>query len=281
MPSEASPRDRGLSAFLAREAGHISISGGGDNPVTIGAIGTVAQNALSSVCDVGQRQHFDLRGIVHRDLAGLMTDPEWRLALVLSPFKSNAAQYCDYLAPQAARIGAVDTLVRSNGTLYGLNANSYAIAEASSYLPHGVTLVVGTGATARSAVAGLSNDGQRTILIVGRSYSNAVNLVNSVGAGQPLRDIAEVVPDLVIHATTVGELNDDTVLDIPVDRVLTLGTAFLDLNSRMTALQHLALDRGCIVMSGELTQLLTNSMRLSLIVAELRGSVMPPSGGCR
>lgn len=281
MPSEASPRDRGLSAFLAREARDISVSSGGDNPVTIGAIGTVAQNALASVCDVGQRQHIDLQGIVHRDLAGLMTDPEWRLALVLSPFKSSAAQYCDYLAPQAARIGAVDTLVRSNGTLYGLNANSYAIAEASSYLPHGVTLVVGTGATARSAVAGLSDDGQRTILVVGRSYSNAVNLVNSVGAGQPLRDIAEVVPDLVIHATTVGELNDDIALDIPVNRVLTLGTAFLDLNSRTTALQHLALGRGCIVMSGELTQLLTNSMRLSLIAAELRGSAMPPSGGWR
>jgi shikimate dehydrogenase len=278
MPSEASPRDRGLSAFLAREASDISATvDGGD--VTIGAIGTVAEDALSSACNVGRQSHRRFRGIVHRDLAALMANPEWQLALVLSPFKSSAAQYCDYLAPQAARIGAVDTLVRSSGTMYGLNANSYAIAAASSYLPHGVTLVVGTGATASSAVAGLSNDSRRTIQVVGRSYPNTVNLVDSVDAGQPLRDIAEVVPDLVIHATTVGEVNDDATLDLPLDRVLGLGTGFLDLNSRVTALQHLALSRGCIVMSGALTQLFTNSMRLALIGADLPASAMPPASG--
>ena len=276
MPSEALPRDHGLSAFLTREARDVSVSIE-DDRVTLGAIGTVAQKALLSACEAGRERRLDFRGIVHRDLAELIANPEWQVALVLSPLKSNAAQYCDYLAPQAARIGAVDTLVRSNGTLYGLNANSYAILEASSYLPHGVTLVVGTGATASSAVAGLSDGGRRTILVVGRSYSNAVNLVDSVDAGQPLRNIAEVVPDLVIHATTVGELNDDATLEPPLDRVLTLGTAFLDLNSRATALQRLALTKGCIVMSGALTQRLTNAMRLALIAADLPASASPPS----
>lgn len=279
MPSETAPRDRGLSAFLAREARDISASASGD-PITVAAIGTVAQNALSSACEVGRQRHGSFRGIVHRDLSELLADPEWRLAFVLSPFKSSAARHCDHLAPQAARVGAVDTLVRSNGTLYGLNANSYAIAAASSYLCHGVTLVVGTGATASSAVAGLSDDNKRTTLVVGRSYSNAVDLVESVGAGQPLRDITEVSPDLVIHATTVGELNDDVSLDLPLDRVLTGGAAFLDLNHRVTALQRLALSSGCLVMSGALTQHLTNSMRLTLIAADLPASATPP-GGCR
>ena len=46
------------------------------------------------------------------DLDGLLAAPDWDLALVLSPFKGQAAGRCDRLAPRAAATGVVDTLVR-------------------------------------------------------------------------------------------------------------------------------------------------------------------------
>lgn len=269
--SATSLGNRALPAFLATEAQ--SVLGSADPvPASISAIGTLAQGALANACRIGQGRGLAVHSTVHHDLDELLADPDWHLALVLSPFKFSAAGSCDYLGPQAARIGAVDTLVRSRGSLHGLNANSYAIAETVDYLPQwhrpGVTLIVGTGATAGSAVAGLSDGGMHEVFVVGRSYSNAVNLVRTLGVGHPLRDVDAITPDIVVHATTVGEQNDETTLDISLDPVLTAGTAFLDLNTRFTALQSHARSRGCIVLSGVLTQQLTNSLRLNLSVPQ-------------
>jgi hypothetical protein len=78
-------------------------------------------------------------------------------------------------------------------------------------------------------------------------------------------------PDLVIHATTVGEVDDRTELDVAIDEAMRPGTRFFDLTNRGSALQTRALERGCIVMSGQMMQRLTNEMRVAAYLATRDG----------
>lgn len=267
MPAAPPLQGSLLSCFLTNETSGISVSVP-ENQVAIAAIGTMADYALSSIDSLAQAKHINCRGTTHRDLDELLADPRWQLAQILSPFKASATEACNRLSHQAARLGVVDTLVRAGGLLHGLNANSYAIAAASTYMPHGVTLVVGTGATAASALAGLSTDGDRTLFVVGRSYSKAQAVASSVHAGSPLRDLRDCHPDLIVHATTVGEQNDADSLTPALDQQLRPGVGFLDLNSRVSVLQRSALHSGCIVAGGAVPQALTNGMRLSLLIGD-------------
>jgi shikimate 5-dehydrogenase/shikimate kinase len=81
---------------------------------------------------------------------------------VTTPWKERAARACDRLEPSAARIGAVNTVVRaSDGALVGSNTDAEALAEALRGLPAAGrdALVIGRGGFARAAATVLSDAG--------------------------------------------------------------------------------------------------------------------------
>src|SRR4029077_3623508 len=105
--------------------------------VNVAAVGTLATPSLGSpLLDAAWRAAGIRVGdrTARADLDGVLAAPDWDLALVLSPFKGQAAGRCDRLAPRAAATGVVDTLVRAGGGGVGLNTNFPASSCAATPL---------------------------------------------------------------------------------------------------------------------------------------------------
>ena len=249
----------------------ITVSGGPDlvNVAAAGtlAAATVANPLLDAAClaagvSIGSRA-------AHADLDRLLADPGWDLALIVSPFKARAARCCGRLAPRAAATGVVDTLVRTGDQITGYNTNSPAWAAAAARLMGAATpariLVVGSGATARSVTfAALRAFPQARVGVAARSPASAAALVSEHPGSEYVADPGGFAPDLIAHVTTAGEQDDEHPLDVPLAGALQPGTRVFDLTNRLSALQRQALAAGCVVMSGNLMQLLTNALRAAL-----------------
>ncbi|MEG1104898.1 MAG: shikimate dehydrogenase, partial [Oscillospiraceae bacterium] len=52
-----------------------------------------------------------------------MAKKDFKAINVTIPYKEKVLAYCDYIEPQAAEIGAVNTIVNKNGKLYGYNTD--------------------------------------------------------------------------------------------------------------------------------------------------------------
>ena len=97
-------------------------------------------------------------------LAERKTDPNWRGCNVTMPHKQAVMPYLERLDPLAARIGAVNTIVRSqNGSLAGYNTDAAGFLEPLRPLLEQEHLfrmarVLGTGGAARAIVAALARE---------------------------------------------------------------------------------------------------------------------------
>lgn len=239
---------------------------------TIAAIGTTADKALGGAF---LRERLAAAGVspagyrAYPDPAALMGDRSWALALVLSPFKRAVPAACGALTPAARATGVVDTILQTaNGTL-GVNTNAYAADGAVRHLLGSAAparvLIAGTGASARSVAVGVSRAFPDTrLLFVGRTPERTAALVEQLGLGEALAELAAAEADVVINATTVGETGDEPMAyDLGV--AFGPGVRYFDLNNRLSALQTSALTAGCVVSSGIVMQALTNGLRAALL----------------
>ena len=160
----------------------------------------------------------------------------------------------------------VDTLVRSPDGVVGLNANSFSIEAACALIspvaPERV-LIVGTGASARSALLGVAACWPGTdIAVVGRDPRKADDLVDDLEIGRvtPARGYK---PDLIVHSTTVGERDDSDRLELPIE--LFEARAFLDLNVRHSELQRTADAWGATTLGGSYVQAVNDLMRATIL----------------
>ncbi len=210
--------------------------------VNVAAVGTLATLSLGSpLLDAAWRAAGIRIGdrTTRTDLDGLLTAPDWDLALVLSPFKGQATGRCDRLAPRAAATGVVDTLVRADGEVVGYNTNSHAWAAAATRLmgsdvPERI-LVVGSGATARSVTFGALQTFPRARTgVAARSRPAAAALVSEHAGSEYVPDPGGFAPSLVTHVTTVGEQDDERPLDVPLAAALQPGIRVFDLTNRDT-----------------------------------------------
>ena len=173
----------GLLGAVTRRftADEMLVRAGRTTRLNVAAAGTLATPSLGSPLLEDACRAAGIRigdRTARADLDGLLAAADWDLALVLSPFKGQAAGRCDRLAPRAAATGVVDTLVRAG-----------------------------------------------------------------------------------------GEQDDERPLDVPLAAALQPGTRVFDLTNRLSALQRQALAAGCVTMSGNLMQLLTNTLRAALASA--------------
>ena len=121
-------------------------------------------------------------------LAERKTDPAWRGCNVTMPHKQAVMPYLERLDPLAARIGAVNTIVRSqNGSLAGYNTDAAGFLEPLRPLLEQEHLfrmarVLGTGGAARAIVAALARE-QVVIVLAGRDPARARALLNALDPG--------------------------------------------------------------------------------------------------
>lgn len=130
-------------------------------------------------------------------LAGL--GGEWRGLSLTMPLKSAVIALCSSVTDQARLVGAVNTvLVEPDGALVGLNSDvpGFIAAWAEAGIA-GVesAVVLGSGATARSAVAALAEVGARRVTVLARSRADAdavVSLADRLGLVGTTRDLSAV-----------------------------------------------------------------------------------------
>jgi shikimate dehydrogenase len=136
-----------------------------------------------------ERQPDELESFLkHGDFTGLN---------VTLPYKKSVIPFLDELSPTAARLGAVNTIVRrADGTLIGHNTDYFgfkSMVQRSGLSPKGKkVLVLGSGGASNTAVAVLEELGAQAIVISRSGDNNYHNL--------PLHADAAII----VNATPVG-----------------------------------------------------------------------------
>jgi 3-dehydroquinate dehydratase / shikimate dehydrogenase len=132
------------------------------------------------------------------------------------PYKEEILKYLDKTDSLTAKIGACNTLVRSQeGKLYGFNTDVVGVVrplETRLSLHGARILVLGAGGAARAAVFGLKEKGA-DIWVFNRTSGPAQNLAKKARAKAVSKmDLKKMTFDVIINATPVGmEGNRDPV----------------------------------------------------------------------
>lgn len=140
---------------------------------------------------------------------------------VTIPHKEKIIPFLDKLDPVAQLIGAVNTVVNTNGTLIGYNTDASgfmrAVQQELNFLPEGrEILLLGAGGACRAAAVALASAGVKSIIVANRQQSRAKELINdlmphfsavqfwSVDYNDNKYLEALSVADLVVNTTSLG-----------------------------------------------------------------------------
>jgi shikimate dehydrogenase len=169
-------------------------------------------------------------GDLERHLAVHRDDPDWRGCNVTMPHKQAVMPLLDEIDPAAARIGAVNTIIRNaNGTL-GHNSDVGGFLEPLQPLLAGRHLfrmarIFGAGGAARAVVDGLRGRGFALVVAARRireaerlidgldpDFNHAIALGHFAGpTGFAFDDRAGIL-DLVVNTTPLGMAGNDPLL---------------------------------------------------------------------
>lgn len=131
---------------------------------------------------------------------------------VTVPHKQAVMPHLDELAPLAARLGAVNTIVNRDGRLAGHNTDlpglNWALGRAGGEVAGARCLVVGAGGAARAVALGLNEAGAARVSVAARRGQQARSLAALLG-GEGV-DLAQAGPlaaaaELVINASAVSD----------------------------------------------------------------------------
>ena len=131
---------------------------------------------------------------------------------VTMPYKAAVIPYLDWVHEPAAEIGAVNTVINVDGKLYGYNTDYYGMAalfERAKIDARGKkAAILGTGGTAKTALAVLTSLGACEILCVSRGKSEG-----AIGYDELYEQHSDV--EIIVNTTPVGMHPD--VQGCPID----------------------------------------------------------------
>lgn len=144
---------------------------------------------------------YELKEIPKADIEKFISSKEFRGINVTIPYKQTVMPFLDYIDKNAEEIGAVNTIVNNNGSLYGYNTDFGGllalIQKKTNDLTGKKVLILGDGGTSNTAKAVLKHLNAREIYVVSLfpgngklSYSEAATLHNDA--------------NVIINATPVG-----------------------------------------------------------------------------
>ena len=138
-----------------------------------------------------------------------MKQRAFRAVNVTIPYKTDALACADVVAPEAEKIGSVNTVVNKDGVLYGYNTDyfgfKYMLDKAGIDVRGKKALILGTGGTSLTARHVLADAHAREIIIVSRSGD--VNYDNLY---------AHSDAEIIVNTTPVGMFPDNgsTLIDL-------------------------------------------------------------------
>jgi len=149
--------------------------------------------------------------------------PEWRGLSLTMPLKRAAIGLCTRVSSQARLVGAVNTvLVEAPGELVGLNTDVPGFVAAwreAGIGDVGHAIVLGGGATARSAVAALAEIGATHVTVLARSPERAGAVVSLLSVLELDSEIgllsnARRLPNVDLVVSTVPSMPDGSLDDL-------------------------------------------------------------------
>lgn len=144
---------------------------------------------------------YEIREVAREALDGFMEDADFLGINVTIPYKELVIPHLYKIDEAAKRIGAVNTIVKKDGRLYGYNTDFYGmtklIAHAGVTVEGRTVAILGTGGTAKTANAVCQALGAKKILTVSRREG-----VGVITYGE-LRSIGDEI-DVIINTTPVG-----------------------------------------------------------------------------
>jgi shikimate dehydrogenase len=160
---------------------------------------------------LGLDWHYDAVECREEDLAAVLARPWAGLSLTM-PLKRAVLPLMDEVSDLARAVGGANTVVFDGGRRLGFNTDVHgivtALAEAGVRAP-GSAVILGTGATACSALAALRDLGLTKAVVVAREPGRAAGTVAAatrLGVGATVLTYADAIPeaDLVISTLPAG-----------------------------------------------------------------------------
>ncbi|MEG3164969.1 shikimate 5-dehydrogenase [Sphingomonas sp. PB2P19] len=142
------------------------------------------------------------------------------------PFKEAVIALLDGLAPSAAVIDSVNTIVNDDGVLTGHNTDYAAVVTLLAGIDPATRFVLrGSGGMAKAVAAALRDSGFCDGRIVSRNEPAARNLAEQYGFGWSVA--VDPGAALLINATPIGMTGpDEGTLAFPVETIAAASTAF-------------------------------------------------------
>jgi shikimate dehydrogenase len=157
--------------------------------------------------------------------------PDWLGLQVTAPYKRLVAGLCDLVEPDAAAIGAVNSVARTAvGELVGFNTDAPGFCAGVELamgrpLAGAAVVVAGAGGAAHAVVFACLNAGASRVTIGNRTVASAAALAQRLGGAGPgaISAVGLDVPafaaalrsaDLAVNATTVGMLEPGVTFDV-------------------------------------------------------------------
>ena len=144
---------------------------------------------------------YELKELAPNELNAFFVPPAFEGINVTIPYKQAVFPYLTDLSPEAAAIGAVNTIVNRGGKLYGYNTDFEGmralIGRAGICVFQKKVLILGTGGTSRTAAAVAKSLGAREVLRVSRTAKEG-----AISYPAAARDHADA--EILINTTPVG-----------------------------------------------------------------------------
>ena len=173
---------------------------------------------------------------------------------VTIPFKEEAMPLLDEIDPQAAKIGAVNTVVNRDGRLTGYNTDwlgAVTALQARTNLAGQHVLILGAGGASRAIAFGIIRAGGR-VTLTDVDQARASALVKDLGAEAIPPDAVDRCPaTILVNATPVGMTPD--IDGIPINpELLSRFQVVMDIvyQPLTTRLLKEALARSCATIDG-------------------------------
>ena len=223
-----------------------------------GLIGNPLGHSFSPQIHAGLGDYtYKLFPMEENEVGPFLTKREFEAINVTIPYKQTVMPYCDRIAPEALKIGSVNTIVKeADGTLSGYNTDYFGfklMIERAGIDPKGKKcLVLGSGGSSKTVCCVLADMEASSVTVISRSGENNYgNIAKHADA------------EIIVNTTPVGMYpkNGAQAVDLDVFSRLT-GVADLIYNPEKTALL-LQAERKGIPCTGGLYMLVAQGAKAS------------------
>lgn len=205
------------------------------------SISPAMQNAALRSCGLSDWQYEKLA--LPSDKMNTMLEalraPECAGANVTIPHKQTIIPFLDELSETASKIGAVNTIVKRNGKLFGENTDApgflQSLRERRIRLVGARISIFGAGGAAAAVAFALAEAGAQQLILINRTETRAVELADRLKASFPSVEIAvnrwDLLPqaNIFVNATALGMAPETDGSPLPPAQSIPRGTVVFDL----------------------------------------------------